>query len=255
MRLRLVLKGPERLMGAETEKVVENGSIVIGRSPAADWTIPDPQRILSKAHCRVDNDLDAFVLTDTSTNGVRVNDEMIGFGLPRQLADGDVILLGDAVLVASIAASASPVPGNGVEAAAAPVMQDGPFGMEGAAYAASGATRPGEGAALSKQVIGDAILDDWWKPDSDSTPVAAPKAMDISVNENHVPIADTIVSRDVLPSNARGGLSLGDAVEDLDLKALVRAVEAASLALPEAERQAFDDRLREALRKEGSSRA
>ena len=90
MKLKLILKGPERLMGAQIEKTLENGSLVVGRSPAADWVLPDPERIVSKAHCRIDTDFSGFVLTDTSTNGVFINDDPVGFGLPRLLGDSDV---------------------------------------------------------------------------------------------------------------------------------------------------------------------
>src|SRR6185312_107463 len=69
MKLKLILKGPDRLMGAQIEKTMEHGSLVVGRSPVADWTLPDPERIVSKAHCRIDRDVSGFVLTDTSPSG------------------------------------------------------------------------------------------------------------------------------------------------------------------------------------------
>ena len=102
MRLRLVLKGPDRLMGAQTVRTLAEGSIIVGRAPTADWVLPDPNRVVSKAHCRIDKDISGFVLTDTSTNGIHINDEPVRFGLPRQIADGDVIMLGDAIVVAHI---------------------------------------------------------------------------------------------------------------------------------------------------------
>ena len=87
MRLRLVLKGPDRLMGAQTVRTLAEGSIVVGRAPTADWVLPDPNRVVSKAHCRIDKDISGFVLTDTSTNGIHINDEPVRFGLPRQIAE------------------------------------------------------------------------------------------------------------------------------------------------------------------------
>eukprot|EP01035_Chromulina_nebulosa_P005711 gene5711-7740_t len=110
MKLRLLLRGPGRLLSAIPEKILESGHIVIGRSPEADWMIPDIDRVISKLHCRIDATVRGFLLTDTSTNGIRINDIPVGGGLPSPLSNGDVLMLGDAIISVEILAPPAAAP-------------------------------------------------------------------------------------------------------------------------------------------------
>jgi type VI secretion system FHA domain protein len=267
MRLILELKGPERLMRARPSAVVDKGAIVVGRAETADWTIPDPERVISKQHCRIERDFSGFVLTDTSTNGVRVNDEPVGYGLPRQLADGDVIMLGDAVVVARIAAEApadtppaapakpevvhAPVAMAPLAPAAVPVI-DGPFGPSEAA-----ATTPGQGSGQNGQApasrLAEPVLDDWWTPEAPApaTPAGSAGAaipVDISVPASEVAIVDTFPLEESIPSLDEDTGSLLRAAAGVELGVFVGAVEAAAGELAESERQKFEARLRQLLR-------
>jgi len=245
MKLTLVLKGPDRLMGAQLEKSMQNGSLVIGRSPNADWTLPDPERVVSKAHCRIDRDYSGFVLTNTSTNGVEINDDPVGFGLPRRLSNRDVLKLCDAVVVVRIEDETQALPSNGpmrqppsIERAKIP---DGPFGLP------DKAVEPPR-TDFSKLTAGDAgtgatgqILDDWWAPTSAASD---PISVDISPKEAPESIRDTIMEEDSPPSRSGGITKLAVSLTDIDIAAFAQAVDAAADMLPESEKFRFYERLR-----------
>jgi predicted component of type VI protein secretion system len=80
--------------------------VVIGRSPQADWVLPDPTQQLSSAHARVECQGDVHHLVDTSTNGTLVN----GVALTgrHRLRAGDVVRMGGYELVVEEAAPARP---------------------------------------------------------------------------------------------------------------------------------------------------
>lgn len=253
MKLKLVLKGPERLMGAQLEKTLENGSLVVGRSPAAGWVLPDPEKIVSKAHCRIDTDFNGFVLTDTSTNGVHVNDEPVGFGPPRLLSDGDVLRLGDAVVVVRIESAAPSQPVMPPEPA---IGIDGPFGTPEPAPPPSVSVPDSPSSApVPAGAQGAAILDDWWKPDAPLGSVPESNPVDISPQETQDAILHTTTPKESLPSEGGDVAFLVDSLADIDLPALARAVDAASTVLPEDERRRFHERLRDLLKGDGGERS
>lgn len=254
MRLKLVLRGPERLMGAQLEKTLENGSLVVGRSPAAGWVLPDPEKVISKAHCRIDTDFSGFVLTDTSTNGVTVNGQTLGFGLPRLLADGDTLKLGDAVVAVRIEADPAPTAAPTPSAASAPqppralaaLAGDGPFGdPEPEPIDSSSPATPAPPAA--SDLPGEAVLDDWWKADTPQGEIAEPISVDISHPRDDTEFPRTTIAKDSLPLNGGDAAFLVESLADIDVVTLARAVDAAGLVLTEDERRRFHDRLRDLL--------
>ena len=98
MPLKLIMKSYHRLLPQQTaEMTLEEGSLTIGRNPACDWTILDPERVVSKEHCRIERSGNAYVLTDTSSNGVFLGDrqDSVGNGNAVILKDGDLIRLSD----------------------------------------------------------------------------------------------------------------------------------------------------------------
>ena len=112
MKLVLRSTGPT---GTEERQLAE-GTLTLGRGLENDWVISDPERTLSKFHCRIDSSGDGYVVTDQSTNGVFVNDspQPIGRGRSQTLADGDVVTLGPVHLAVTIddaqsAAAAAPL--------------------------------------------------------------------------------------------------------------------------------------------------
>ncbi|SDE83430.1 type VI secretion system-associated FHA domain protein TagH [Rhodospira trueperi] len=107
MAARLTLTLSSGLPGgppAGTSQVLESGRLTLGRGPDNDWVLADPERLLSKQHCEIAWTGDAFVLTDTSTNGVFINNAQapVGRGQTVELAPGDSVRLGDYELLARI---------------------------------------------------------------------------------------------------------------------------------------------------------
>lgn len=77
-------------------RLLRDGTLQIGRDPAADWTIPDPDREISRAHCVVAADARGLSVRCVGTNGVyddasgeRLPDEIeIAMALPTTLRIG-----------------------------------------------------------------------------------------------------------------------------------------------------------------------
>ena len=67
--------------------------ITIGRGSECDLTVPD--RSVSEHHCHIDiTDLGVVALDQGSTNGTSINLERLETGVPRVLADEDILTIG-----------------------------------------------------------------------------------------------------------------------------------------------------------------
>ncbi|WP_435237782.1 type VI secretion system-associated FHA domain protein TagH [Psychromonas sp. PT13] len=79
-----------------TEFSVET-SAVFGRSNGADWCLPDPEKVVSGSHVRIDKEGDDFYLYDISTNGVFINRsvEPLGDSGSHKLCHDDLLSIGD----------------------------------------------------------------------------------------------------------------------------------------------------------------
>lgn len=75
---------------------IHGGDFSIGRGESNSWVIPDPERRLSKMHCRVVYNDGEWELHDHSTNGTYLNSEQdpIGRGRSQRLAHGHRIRFG-----------------------------------------------------------------------------------------------------------------------------------------------------------------
>ncbi len=100
----LTLRALDGHGGAGEQRVLDKGTLTLGRGAENDWVLADVERTLSKQHCRIDRSADGFVITDQSTNGVFVGDDLqpVGRGRSRILADGDVVTLGPVRLLVLI---------------------------------------------------------------------------------------------------------------------------------------------------------
>lgn len=90
--------GPFRSWRFDTE----GGSI--GRAPDNDWILPDRNRYISRYHCTVSRRAGAWLLADTSKNGVFLNDDtepLSSRGICT-LRDGDRLSMGDYEVLISI---------------------------------------------------------------------------------------------------------------------------------------------------------
>lgn len=95
----------------EASKTVKN-SLIFGRSEACDWHLPDPEKIISSKHGRIEKEGDSFVVIDTSTNGIYSNYSVsaIGQGNKQKLSDSDILTVGDFQIEVKIAAANSVTP-------------------------------------------------------------------------------------------------------------------------------------------------
>jgi type VI secretion system protein ImpI/type VI secretion system protein len=75
---------------------VHGGEFSIGRGSDNEWVIPDPERHLSKRHCRIVYSMGDWELYDLSTNGTYLNraNDPIGRGIAQKLSNGDRITFG-----------------------------------------------------------------------------------------------------------------------------------------------------------------
>jgi type VI secretion system protein len=76
----------------------------IGRAQDNDWILPDPDRYISSHHCKVEFRAGAWMLEDTSTNGVFINGSDIPASVEGAYAlkDGDRLRMGEYELLVSI---------------------------------------------------------------------------------------------------------------------------------------------------------
>ena len=102
--MRLTLRLSERGAEQNQTRVLETGRLTIGRGPDNDWVLLDPDRTLSKHHCRIDASEQAYMLTDLSTNGVFMagSARPLGRGHSCALEHGDSFAIGPYRMLAEI---------------------------------------------------------------------------------------------------------------------------------------------------------
>ncbi len=82
---------------------MQGGSLTVGRGPANDLVLPDPDRTLSKSHCVIEDHNGNIVIVDLSSNGTFLNYSKIPLGrTPTPLNNGDVLALGSYELLVEI---------------------------------------------------------------------------------------------------------------------------------------------------------
>ena len=84
-------------LGEDRSKVFDGVGGSLGRSPSADWVLPDPKRYISNQHASIEYQDGAYFVTDLSTNGVYINDgaEALGKNNTVKLDNGDKLTIGD----------------------------------------------------------------------------------------------------------------------------------------------------------------
>ena len=95
MTLKLVMiRCPDNV--APERREVRGGEFSIGRGQGNEWVIADPERHLSKKHCRLAYGDGEWQLHDLSTNGTFLNQasDPVGRGVAQKLRNGDRIRFG-----------------------------------------------------------------------------------------------------------------------------------------------------------------
>jgi type VI secretion system protein len=134
MTLNLTITNVEKLEnGVSTRLRLDRHGAVVGRSPQADWSLPDPQHFISSTHCEIDYRDGVYVLVDRSTNGVFVNAGQARLAGPHVIRDGDEIAIGHYLVACKL---------EGAAALASPAQapQDGWSGWDSHAGPAQAAT-------------------------------------------------------------------------------------------------------------------
>ena len=110
MKLRLTLIQCPPAQGGDIARDLGTGRLVIGRGPDCDWVLNDPERMLSKTHCMVEFKGGVYIVIDSSTNGVFLNDAPtpIGRGNSAVVGEGDRLRMGGFVMRAGFAAEEAP---------------------------------------------------------------------------------------------------------------------------------------------------
>ncbi|MGR4864522.1 type VI secretion system-associated FHA domain protein TagH [Caulobacter sp. LARHSG274] len=109
MTLILTIKNVAQLDNGEpTRLVLDRHGAVIGRSPHADWSLPDPKSYISSTHCEIDFRDGAYLLIDKSTNGTFVNGSTERLTAPHPLTTQDEITIGHYRVVAEVSGVAAP---------------------------------------------------------------------------------------------------------------------------------------------------
>ncbi|YCO02240.1 type VI secretion system-associated FHA domain protein TagH [Vibrio sp. VNB-15] len=75
----------------------EHDKVTFGRSEQCDWTLPDPERVISGKHGELIKFGDKYLIKDLSTNGTFLNNAVtpIGQGNELALSHDDIVTLGD----------------------------------------------------------------------------------------------------------------------------------------------------------------
>ncbi|MEP5729424.1 MAG: type VI secretion system-associated FHA domain protein TagH [Sulfitobacter sp.] len=85
------------------------GSLSLGRGPANDVVLPDPDRQLSKSHCVLEDHNGNIVVVDFSTNGTFLNYSKVPLGrTPTPINNGDILSIGNYELLVEISEALPP---------------------------------------------------------------------------------------------------------------------------------------------------
>jgi len=97
MELELEIVSYHRLSPEQVCKKKFTGSATLGRAENNDWYLPDPEKVVSGCHARIENKEGDFYIHDTSTNGLYINRsvEALGQDTIHRLKTDDLLTFGD----------------------------------------------------------------------------------------------------------------------------------------------------------------
>lgn len=103
MAVRLRFQTTGAVPGSGEPIVMQGASMTLGRGGENDVVLPDPDRMVSKTHCVIEDHNGRVVIVDLSTNGTFLNYGKVPIGqTPTTLNPGDVLTLGPYELVVEI---------------------------------------------------------------------------------------------------------------------------------------------------------
>ncbi|MCB2135302.1 MAG: type VI secretion system-associated FHA domain protein TagH [Rhodobacteraceae bacterium] len=103
MRVTLRFQATGTVPGNAEPVVMQGPSLTIGRGEENDLMLPDPDRLISKRHCSIEDSGGDIVVVDLSTNGTFLNYGKVALGkVPTPLNDGDILTMGPYELLVEI---------------------------------------------------------------------------------------------------------------------------------------------------------
>jgi type VI secretion system protein len=180
-------------------KRLDASRATVGRGSDNDWTLPDPEKHLSSHHCIIEKRDNRYVIIDVSKNGVFLNgaEYALGNGSFADLADGDLILIGDYQLQVEIeadsSAQAEPAARAGSFAGLAPEPGYDRLGNPFAVQRQSGSGLPplsGNDPLFPPAPSGPG-LSHFPLPNIHPAPYEAPQRLPSEPDPNHVPAMNT----------------------------------------------------------------
>ncbi|TYC50438.1 type VI secretion system-associated FHA domain protein TagH [Rhodobacterales bacterium] len=210
MRITLQIENVDRLeTGGQVSYSCADRGFDIGRHEHLDWSLPDPQRVISGKHCEVRFEGGQFVLYDISTNGTFLNGSPNRMDRAHALRSGDRLMIGDYIISVALDSgegmSAGPVqpaqqtssqpwetpqssapsyPDSGWPGSASPPPQQAPYPMpEGDNPWASSSGMEGRHAPPSSAPGIGTPADDIWSRQEHGWGNADPSLYDPQMNE------------------------------------------------------------------------
>ncbi len=86
----------------------EDRSFDVGRDPALDWSLPDPNRFISSRHLEFRFEQGSYMLYDVSTNGTFINGGSGRMKSPHRLEPGDRLQIGHFAVVVDLQVAERP---------------------------------------------------------------------------------------------------------------------------------------------------
>lgn len=127
MRITLQIENVDRLQsGGQVSYSCADRGFDIGRHEHLDWSLPDPQRVVSGKHCEVRFEGGQFVLYDVSTNGTFLNGSPNRMDKAHALRSGDRVMIGDYIIVVTLDAEEAVGFAAAPQVAAEPAFQSQP---------------------------------------------------------------------------------------------------------------------------------
>ena len=220
MFISLQISNVDRLpSGAAASYAARDRSFEIGRENC-DWTLSDPDKIISGRHCEVRFQAGGFWLYDISRNGTFVNGSSQRMAGPHRLSHGDRMLIGRYVVAVSIdeegAAAGHPRTRPGSTQRELPPSTGRPLELGKEPFFSRTEQRPGQGAASTSSAL----------PPTPATPGGQPAATDMLLQDIAKAAGfspDLLQSRDPHEVAAEIGTVLRTTVEQLSLLLKARA--------------------------------
>lgn len=162
MTLTLSIRNVSRLdNGMPTEFVLNRRGAVIGRAATCDWSLPDPRNYISSRHAEVLFRDGFYLFNDLSTNGTFLNgagERMTG---PRRIEQGDLFLIGQYEVTASLSGEALATVERHDDQLAQEAHRQNGWGWEAAGEAAP-PTPPQPSSDWGNAPAGEAPTDGGW---------------------------------------------------------------------------------------------